>query len=131
MFYFGNKYFTNIICLVSGRDISMLVRNDNPDWWNIKTGNFKILIYKCQGMYVINFNFTILCEERVLVVRMKPSDPQSSKAMSVLPQKQMEKVPDQWKKFVWQRHFVLSWPRGTFSINMKLPTCDSNSVYQF
>ncbi len=32
IFYVGNKYLTSIICLVSGYDIGMLVRDDNPDW---------------------------------------------------------------------------------------------------
>ncbi len=31
IFYIGNKYQTSIICLVSCHDISMLVRDDNPN----------------------------------------------------------------------------------------------------
>ncbi len=44
IFYVRNKYLTSIICLVSGCAISMLVGDDNPDWWNAKKRNFKILI---------------------------------------------------------------------------------------
>ncbi len=66
IFYFGNKNLTGNICLVSGCDISMLVRDDRPDKWNAKSGNFKILMYMCCGMYLINCNF-IASMERVFV----------------------------------------------------------------
>ncbi len=58
--------------------------------------------------------------ESVHIVRMKSSDPcWPSKEISVLLQKQMRKVPDQRTKVVWQGHFALSRPRGTFRINIK------------
>ncbi len=102
------------------RDTCMLVRNDNLIWSNTKTKNFRILIDKCCGMYFINFSFPISREENVQVVRMKPADLQwTCKTTSVLPQRQMEKVLDQWKKVTWQGHFILSRPCGILSINMK------------
>ncbi len=52
--------------LVSGCDISMLVKDDRPDRWNAKTGNFKILIYKCCWMHLINF--VQLYMERVFIL---------------------------------------------------------------
>ncbi len=58
--------------------------------------------------------------ESVHFVRMKPPDPWwSSKEISVMPLKQMRKVPDRGTKVVWQGHFILSWPYGKLSINMK------------
>ncbi len=84
--YFGNKYFTRITGLVSDHDIGMLVRYDNPDWWNTKNWNFKILIDKYCWIYFINFSFTISHAESIYVVRMKPADPQwTSRAKSALP----------------------------------------------
>ncbi len=54
------------------------------------------------------------------MVRMKQSVPWwQFTEISVLPQKQIRKVPDWWTKVVWQGHFVLSWPHGTLGINMK------------
>ncbi len=96
-------------------------------WWKMigqTGGTLKPVIwrfwYMCCGMYLINFHFTTSYGESVHVVRMKPSYPWwPSKATSVLPQKQMRKVPDQWTRVVWQGHFVLSWSCGTLSINMK------------
>ncbi len=75
MSYFGDKYLTSNICLVSGCDISMLVKDDRPDRWNAKIGNFKILIYKCCKMYLVKFNFTTSHGESVHIVKMKPYDP--------------------------------------------------------
>ncbi len=37
--YFGDKYLTRNICLVSGCDISMPMKDDRPDKWNTKLGN--------------------------------------------------------------------------------------------
>ncbi len=98
----------------------MLMKDDKPDRWKAKARNLTILIYKFYGMYLINFSFTTSHGESVHVVRMKPSNTQwPSKGTSVLSQEQMKKVLDQWKKVVWQGHFVLNWLHGTLSINTK------------
>ncbi len=54
--HFENKYLTSNICLVSGCDISMLVKDDRPNKGTAKTRNFKVPIYKYCGIYLINFN---------------------------------------------------------------------------
>ncbi len=76
--------------------------------------NMKHLLYT----FCISFKFCVSFQKPFWLFAQMPTLVQkewSSKATSVLPQKQMKKVPDWWKKL----DFVLSWPCGVLSINTK------------
>ncbi len=119
IFYVGNKYLTSIIYLVSDHDISMLVRDDNPDWWNTKPGNLQILIYAVEC--TSSTSFSQFHMKRVFILSEEAFNPQwTSKVTSMLLQKQMEKCQTDGKSLCDQDILFSAGLIGTLGINMKL-----------